>query len=461
MNDYAAISTVDGWPGGLGALCLSELLSALSHALDATEGQPAGHAIRVTLIGVEIGHRLGLRGVERRDLFYSLLLKDLGCSSNAARICELYLANDQLFKQAFKMVDGTTRSALRFLVRETAKGDSTIRRARTLISVIRNAGPIVDDLIETRCTQGASIARKMGFSQRVALGIHALDEHWDGSGRPERLSGDTIPLGSRIALVAQVADVFLASGGLDNAVEEIASRRGTWFDPQVADVAISVLKDPAMLRRLADPHLDRLVLSQAAAVESTQLDEAKMDRIIEGFSQVIDAKSPFTNNHSRRVAGYVDAMTGVLGYDDARRRWMRRSALLHDIGKLGVPNRILDKPAKLDDDERAVIETHPTIGKVILQKIGIFGRVALLAESHHERLDGKGYPNGLTADRISLDVRVLTVADIFDALSAERPYKAALPPDKVAEIMTGMIGTAIDGHCYEALQHGLDIGSST
>lgn len=452
MKHFARSHSHERWPDGLGTLRLSELLGALSGALDATEGQPPGHAIRVTMIGDEIGRRLGLPADERHDLYYTLLLKDLGCSSNAARICELYLADDLEFKRAFKLVDGTMRSALQFLIRETARGNSTVRRTKTLISVIRNAGSIVDDLIETRCQQGAAIARKMGFSTRMALGIHALDEHWDGSGRPERLSGEEIPLGARIALVAQVADVFLSSGGPDNAISEISSRRGTWFDPEIADTAISVLEDTSLRERLADPDLAQGVFSNPAAAEATELTDEAMDRIIEGFSKVIDAKSPFTNNHSQRVSGYVDRVAAILGYDDVDRGWMRRTALLHDIGKLGVPNRILDKPGKLDPDERTVIEAHTLVGRAILDKVGVFARSAHLAEAHHERLDGRGYPHHLAAEHLTLDVRVLTVTDIYDALSAERPYKPAFSQGKVHEIMSEMVGTAIDGMCYEALR---------
>lgn len=442
----------NSWPNEVGTLQLSDLLGALSFALDATEGQPVGHSIRVTLIGCEIGQRLGIADTELHDLYYTLLLKDLGCSSNAARICELYLADDLKFKHAFKLVDGSTKSALDFLYRETARGGSPLRRAKTLISVIRNAGKIVDDLIETRCQQGAKIARQMGFSQRVALGIHALDEHWDGSGRPERLSGHSIPINARIALIAQVADVFMTNSCIDDAKAEIAGRRGSWFDPEIADVALSVLDDADIIAQLADPNTEAAIFSHHAAIQKKSLDDAQLDRIIEGFSQVIDAKSPFTNEHSRRVAAYTDTLADALGYSESERRWMCRSAQLHDIGKLGVPNSILDKPGKLDDVERAIIEAHTLTGNMILKRIGIFSRVAHLAEAHHERLDGKGYPNRLNADQLSLDVRILTVADIFDALSAERPYKPALPRDKVISIMDDMEGSMIDSRCYTALK---------
>ncbi len=452
MSTYPAYET---WPDGLGTLRLAELLGALSHALDATEGQPVGHAIRVTLIGCEIGRRLGIAGEDLHNLYYTLLLKDLGCSSNAARICQLYLADDLEFKRSFKLVDGTTRSALQFLVRETARGSTALRRAKTLISVIRDAGAIVDDLIETRCEQGASIARAMGFSPAVALGIHGLDEHWDGSGRPDRLCGDAIPLGARIALVAQVADVFMANGSAAEARAEIAGRRGTWFDPEIADIAASVLGDRTVLSQLEDPKLAATIFAHPAATETMALDDAKLDRIIEGFASVIDAKSPFTQNHSRRVAMYVDRLVDTLGFDARAGRWMRRSALLHDIGKLGVPNCILDKPGKLDPDERAVIEAHTLTGNIILDQIDIFSQVAHLAAAHHERLDGKGYPHQLDAAQLTRDVRVLTVADIFDALSAERPYKPALPPEKVRQIMDEMEGSAIDSTCYAALRETL------
>ena len=178
-------------------------------------------------------------------------------------------------------------------------------------------------------------------------------------------------------------------------------------------------------------------------------------QVRQAFARVIDAKSPFTHGHSARVALYTDLICTELGYAPEARRWMRRAALMHDIGKLGVSNRILDKPARLTDAEFDVIRRHPAMGEEILAQVDQFRPMARLAGAHHERLDGKGYPRGLRAPEISRDVRVLTVSDIFDALTAERPYRAATPLRKTYEIMDAMVGTAIDPECYAALKRAV------
>ncbi len=144
-----------------------------------------------------------------------------------------------------------------------------------------------------------------------------------------------------------------------------------------------------------------------------------------------------------------------LGMPEEERRYLRRAALLHDIGKLGVSNQILDKPGKLDEAEFAVVRSHPGLGEDILSKISAFQELARLAGAHHERLDGRGYPRGLTADAICPLTRILTTADIFDALTADRPYRSAMPVSKALDIMAQDIGTAIDPVCHAALCRAL------
>jgi HD-GYP domain-containing protein (c-di-GMP phosphodiesterase class II) len=144
-----------------------------------------------------------------------------------------------------------------------------------------------------------------------------------------------------------------------------------------------------------------------------------------------------------------------LGFGAEQRRWLKRAALLHDIGKLGVSNAILDKPGKLDDDEWAAMRMHAAHSEEILSRIGAFSQLAPIAGAHHERLDGKGYPRGLAGDQICLETRIITTADIFDALTADRPYRAAMPVSKAMAIMSGMVGTQIDADCFTALGQAL------
>lgn len=213
---------------------LAELLGALSHALDMVEGQPAGHCVRACWIGVHIGREIGLDEARIWELYYVLLLKDLGCSSNAARICRLFLTDDLAFKRDAKTIDGSLPQALRFVLSHTGLEAGLAERFRTLVGVFLNSGAIGRELIETRCRRGADIARKMRFSEAVARGIKSLDEHWDGSGLPLGARGEDIPAYARIALLAQVADVFQVANGPDAARGEIGRRAGTWFDPQLA-----------------------------------------------------------------------------------------------------------------------------------------------------------------------------------------------------------------------------------
>jgi len=147
-----------------------------------------------------------------------------------------------------------------------------------------------------------------------------------------------------------------------------------------------------------------------------------------------------------------------MGYDQALIKDIRRAALLHDVGKLGVSNQILDKPSRPTEEEFTEIRKHPEYTYRILSQVSAFSDLAFVAAGHHERLDGKGYHLGLTADQIPMITRILTVADIFEALTAVRPYRDAMPVEKVNEIMTRDIGTAIDGECLEALHQCLDSG---
>ncbi len=433
----------------------AELIAALSHALDLTEGQPRGHCIRVCWIGMHLGRCLNLTPWELTELYYTLLLKDLGCSSNAARICQLYLTDDHSFKADFKLIDGSLSQALRFVISHTGLESGMAERFRAIINIMRNGGEISRELIEARCTRGAEIARIMGFGEDVARAIQCLDEHWDGKGKPEGLSLRAIPVPSQIALLAQVVDVFFMSSGRDAAAREIANRANTWFDASLVEVFHALAEDDWVWDGLQADDLLQRVLALEPEEHVQDADDDYLDRVAKGFALVVDSKSPFTAGHSQRVAVYSDLIAEQLGFDEGHRRWLRRAALLHDIGKLAISNTILDKPGKLTDEEFAMIKTHSRISAEILSGIPALAALVPVAGGHHERLDGRGYPFGLVGEAISLETRIVSVADVFDALTADRPYRKAMPVAQALEIMRKDVGAAFDAKCFDALVESL------
>ncbi len=431
---------------------LAEIIGALSRALDLTEGQPPGHCVRCAWIGTTIGRDLGLDEDVLSDLYYTLLLKDLGCSSNASRICELYLADDLVFKRDYKLVNSSLTQVLGFVLGHTGLKAGLAERFRSVLHIMQNGGQISRELIETRCQRGAEIARMMHFSEAVAAGILDLDEHWDGGGMPMGLKEQQISLFARIALVSQVADVFQISGGRQAAMEEILHRSGTWFDPTVVASFLRVGEDATFWETLNRDDIEDFVLAMEPGRAVATADDDYMDEIAQAFARVIDAKSPYTSGHSERVALFVDMIAEEMGYDLDQRRWLNRAALLHDIGKLGVSNSILDKPAKLDDDEWEAMKAHAAYSETILSRIGAFASIAKVAGAHHERLDGKGYPKGLKGEEISMDTRIISTADVFDALTADRPYRAAMPVAKALAILWEGAGASHDPACIKALE---------
>lgn len=405
---------------------------------------------------MHLGAELGLPAAARIDLYYTLLLKDAGCSSNAARLWELYGGDDRLIKQDYKRVDSQSLLQLgRFVLAHTAPGEALRERFHRVLDLVRHGDELATELVATRCERGADIALQLGFSPAVADGIRALDEHWNGQGRPYGLAGEAIPLQARIALLAQVVDVFHLAGGPEAALAEVRGRAGRWFDPELAAALERVSAHSGFWEGLVGEGVAQRVADLEPAESVVLVDEDRLDGIAAAFGQVVDAKSPYTYGHSARVADFAERIGRRLEVPVQRLRWLRRGALLHDIGKLGVSNGLLDKPGALDDGEWRLMRAHARYTEEILERIGLFGELAKVAAAHHERLDGKGYPHGLAADEIALETRIITTADIFDAITAARPYRDAIPVPEALRMMRNQVGSALDARCLDALEASL------
>ena len=429
-------------------LTLAELLSSLSYALDITEGQPPGHGVRSCMIGMRIAEELQLPSRARSDLFYALLLKDAGCSANAERMAALFGADDRLAKRTSKLVDWSSPARAFAWSLRTVEPGGSLRDRVARLKGIRDEGDVTRKFMEARCDRGAEIARMLYLSERTAAAIRSLDEHWDGRGMPDGLRGEEIPLLARILCLAQTVEIFHAAGGIEAARTVARRRRGRWFDPDLVDALRPVVRDRAFWATLERPD----VSGWEPAELLLRVDDDRLDRIAEAFARVIDAKSPFTARHSERVAEIAVGVGAVLRFGSDARRDLRRAGLLHDVGKLAISNLILDKPGRLTDAEFARVKQHPAYSLEILERAPCFSAIAALAANHHERLDGGGYPRGLGEAELDLPMRVLAVADVFEALTAERPYRAALPVEQALAVVAREVPGRLDAAAFAALE---------
>ena len=435
----------------------SEIISALSVALDITQGQPRGHCMRTALIGMRLAEELKLGTTDCSALFYALLLKDLGCSSNAAKMAYLFGADDRLVKQSARMIDWTKPAqCIKHCWQNSAPGGSTFNKLATVSGILRLGAKGARQIAEIRCERGADIASTLELPAAVPTAIRDLDEHWNGRGNPRGLKGEEISLLGRICCLAQTVEVFFSAYGLEAAMDVARQRRGKWFDPQLVDALFAFKSDSVFWPRLLNDALMTELSGWEPEDAVLLADEACLDRVAEAFAKVVDAKSPWTYQHSTRVAEIAVGVAQEFDCSVDVVRDMRRAALLHDIGKLGVSNLILDKPGKPTPEELAQIRKHPEYSQRILEQVDAFKLLAQVAGAHHERLDGRGYHKGLLGDQIDLITRILTVADVTEAMSAMRPYRDAMTWDQIQEILSNDSGSGLDPQCVSALQRWYD-----
>ena len=476
LKKYYQSAPLDLPSGESAAPSLPEIISALSFALDLTEGAVPGHALRSCLLGMRLGMELGFSPIALADLYHALLLKDVGCSSNAARMCQILGGgDDRAVKSGVKLEDWTRPdrprlSTLRLLWNNVSPDENPVRRLGRILQIGFRQHANNEEMIQLRCDRGASIVRKIGMSEQTALAVRSLDEHWDGSGYPQRLKAEAISPLARVMAVAQHLDVFSVEQGSVQCMLALRQRSGRWFDPEVVKAAESLHKRSALWKQRSpngvqgstDPaKAVRAAVIDLSPHENNRLSASHVDLICEAFAEVVDAKSHFTFRHSMGVTEIARNIGNAMGLKPDRMRLLNRAALLHDLGKLRVPNSILDKPGKLNDAEWSTMQQHPGLTRAILIRVKEFQELAEVAGAHHEKLDGTGYPNRLTAGRLSLQARILGAADIYGALTEDRPYRGGFSPVEALQIMERDVPGKLDADCFAALSSIAEAGRNT
>ena len=318
----------------------------------------------------------------------------------------LFGADDREVKHDIKTVDWRkAQSKFKFAAAHVAPGASLFTRAMRFAAMARGGERGEKALVETRCERGADIMRDLRFPEAAAQAVRHLDEHWDGGGHPTGAKGTEIPIAARLAGLAQTVEVFLHELGVPGAIGVAELRRGTWFDPQLVDALVGLAEDTAFWHRLNTGDLHEQLSEIEPADTARVTDEDELDRVCEAFARVVDAKSPWTHKHSTGVAEIAVGIGGELGLPAIMLRDLRRAGLLHDLGKLGVSNMILDKPGRPTNEEYEQIKKHPDYSERILRRVNDFQRLADVAGAHHERLDGRGYHHRTDGDHLPTEAR--------------------------------------------------------
>jgi HD-GYP domain-containing protein (c-di-GMP phosphodiesterase class II) len=403
-------------------LRVTELLASLSLATDLGTGQPLGHGLSTSLLAVEIAHDLGLAPDQVRHVQQTTLIRFLGCNADAAETSALVGGDELSFMAAFAPSHmGTTREAILTMVTAVGKGQPPARRAKLVAAALADSGEA--EGLAAHCEVGSMLARRLSLEDPVILALQHSYERWDGRGNPAGLTGEEIPLETRIAMVAKDADLFARAG--QDAIPLLQQRRGKAYDPEVVDAVVHIR--PSAREAEWGEVLDAEPEPHAYVTD--------LDGALGAVADYADLKSPWMRGHSPAVADLAGEAGRLAGLDEETRRQMRRAALVHDLGRVGVDNGVWDKAGPLATADWEKVWLHPYLTERVLSRCAPLSGLALIASSHHERLDGSGYHRGAVAGDLPRAARILAAADVMQALSAARPHRPAWGLDEASEML--------------------------
>ncbi len=400
---------------------LSEVLVALSLATDLGFGQPAEHMLRAARISMRIGGRLGLDPQELSTLYDVSILTYVGCPVYGNEAATLF-GDDIDFRAGAVEVDLAGFPAMVFMLRRAGAGTSAFNRARQAAGIMATGGRAVVEQMANHCSAAGELADRLGLSAGVRTGIEQSYARWDGQGVPADLAGDALSLPARIAHVAEACEVFQRTAGVQQAVEMVRSRSGTHFDP---GIVAAVEPDPmGLFEGLEDDTVDEIL--DAEPIERPPLTDDELDLVLEAIGDFCDLRCPYFAGHSRGTAELVVAATALLHLPPAQTTLARRAAIVHDVGRFGVPGSVWDRRGSLTSSDRERMRLHVYYVERIFHRPEPLRRIGLLAATHHERMDGSGYHRGVGGTMLSTPARVLAAADAYHAMTQPRPHRGAM-----------------------------------
>jgi HD-GYP domain-containing protein (c-di-GMP phosphodiesterase class II) len=427
---------------------LAELLAALSLTADLGMGQPMEHCLRQCLVASQLGDELGLERDDRDAVFYSGLMAWVGCHVDAYEQTK-WFGDEFGLKANERAVDlKSNASEMAFTVRNLYPGAPLAQKARAALGLMAGGMKDAIAMLENHSLAVNDLAVTLGLDDNIRRSIDQTFERWDGRG-PDGAKGEEIAVTSRLVNLADVVVFFERAGGVDAACDVARERSGTQFDPAMVDVFCDHAHD--IFEAIdAVPTWDAVIQSEPALRKP--LTAAEFDNALEAIADFADVKSPFTAGHSRGVADLAGDAAKAVGLKKADAINVRRAGLLHDLGRLGVPNTIWDKQGELTLTESERVRMHPYLTERTLASSPALAPLGVIAIQHHERLDGSGYPRGLKGDALSLSGRVLGAADAYHSKIEPRPHRPAVKAAEAAALLRAEVREGrLDGEAVEAV----------
>jgi HD-GYP domain-containing protein (c-di-GMP phosphodiesterase class II) len=430
-------SVAGGSPPPARDIRLAELLAAMSLATDLGNGFAPETALRSSLLAVQLGQDLGLSGSELSDVYYLPFLRYLGCTAFAYEEAASFGGNDIAFRNAFAGVDfEQPREVMAAVFTRLAKDSGVPGRVRAISAFVSQGKTFGPKMASANCEVSSRLAERLGMSHGVIKALGYAFERWDGKGIPAGVRGDEIPLAVRVTTVTHTLVTQGQRGQPRDISGMVARRAGTDFDPAVAAAFTRRFED------LLESISAESVWDQALEAEPEfrpWLPATRLDDIAGAFADFADLKSPYTLGHSHAVAKLAEAAARVLSMAEDDAILVRRAALLHHLGRVGVANGIWDKPGRLSSGEWERVRLYPYHTERIVGRPAAFDGLAQLAGSVQERLDGRGYHRGLPAAVIPMVARVLAAADAYEAMIEERPHRQALAASAAADELSAEV----------------------
>ena len=420
-------------------LRLAELLASVSLATDLGTGQRPGHALRTCTIAAALVEEMGCGLDEVRTVHQFALLRFLGCTSDASETAALVGGDDRALNAAMAPVlMGSGREMMGRFVRSVAPGQPPLRRLHLVARALADPRG-TERSLSTHCEVAVMLAGRTGVGQPVVDALAHAYERWDGKGYPARFAGDAIPLAVRVALVARDADLAARLG--DDPREWLRARSGRAYDPAVVDAFERVGGDVLSELDGAD-EWETALESEPRPV--AVVEPAALDAVLTAFADFADLKSPWIRGHSRTVALLAEEAGRLSGLDASECEELRRAGFVHDLGRVAVENVIWDKAGPLTTSEWERVRLHPYCTERILYRCGPLAPLVEAASSHHERVDGSGYHRSLSGEALSRGARILAAADVFAALTSERPHRPAYGAEEACRVLEAEAGLDAD-----------------